>query len=169
MEDTEEQSPNFWEDLTNYKDIHKWIMMKFLQYLKPLSKRSSYLRTSMRRYKIHVQRMMYNFYSSSNTSSGYHKLPKLSLSSFDGDIFEWPCFENSFGTVIHTNTTLRMYRSSTIWSLFYRMKHHKPLQGSHWQIPVTTKLWPYCRTKSSNHSNLYASFAWYSCSCQHVS
>ncbi|XP_069108234.1 uncharacterized protein [Argopecten irradians] len=39
-------------------------------------------------------------------SSQYHKLPKLDLPTFSGDILEWQSFWDSFDTAIHSNQTL---------------------------------------------------------------
>ena len=42
----------------------------------------------------------------SSISSQNHRLPKLSLPTFAGDILEWPYFWDSFETTIHNNHTL---------------------------------------------------------------
>ena len=39
-------------------------------------------------------------------SSFYHKLPKLDLPRFNGDIMSWTTFWDSFNTTIHTNPSL---------------------------------------------------------------
>ena len=47
-----------------------------------------------------------NSRSSSSANSEYHKLPKLNLPIFTGDILDWQSFWDSYETAIHTNPTL---------------------------------------------------------------
>ena len=42
---------------------------------------------------------------SSNTSQ-FHKLPKLTLPTFDGDILKWQTFWDSFESTVHNNASL---------------------------------------------------------------
>ena len=46
-----------------------------------------------------------NSYSSGN-SGNFHKLPKLDLPKFDGNVLEWQSFWDSFDSAIHSNSTL---------------------------------------------------------------
>ena len=46
-----------------------------------------------------------NSYSSGN-SSNFHKLPKLDLPKFEGNVLEWQSFWDSFDSTIHSNSTL---------------------------------------------------------------
>ena len=46
-----------------------------------------------------------NSYSSGN-SSNFHKLPKLDLPKFEGNVLEWQSFWDSFDSAIHSNSTL---------------------------------------------------------------
>ncbi|XP_053406494.1 uncharacterized protein LOC128559265 [Mercenaria mercenaria] len=39
-------------------------------------------------------------------SAQYHRLPKLSLPTFDGNILQWQSFWDSFSTTVHTNPNL---------------------------------------------------------------
>ena len=39
-------------------------------------------------------------------SQHFHKLPKLNLPTFDGDVLEWQAFWDSYETSVHTNPTL---------------------------------------------------------------
>ena len=52
----------------------------------------------------------YNFTTlrsnSSVNSSNFHKLPKLNLPTFDGNVLEWQSFWDSFDSAIHNNNTL---------------------------------------------------------------
>ncbi|XP_033745622.1 uncharacterized protein LOC117331136 [Pecten maximus] len=47
-----------------------------------------------------------SFSSSSTSSSQYHKLPKLSLPTFDGNLLNWQSFWDSFFRAIHNNSIL---------------------------------------------------------------
>ncbi|XP_071127721.1 uncharacterized protein [Mytilus edulis] len=47
-----------------------------------------------------------NSRASSSANSEYHKLPKLNLPIFTGDILDWQSFWDSYETAIHTNPTL---------------------------------------------------------------
>ncbi|XP_071176443.1 uncharacterized protein [Mytilus edulis] len=44
--------------------------------------------------------------NSSVNSSNFHKLPKLNLPTFDGNVLEWQSFWDSFDSAIHNNNTL---------------------------------------------------------------
>ena len=44
--------------------------------------------------------------SLSSTRSDYHKLPKLNLPTFEGDILNWQSFWDSYESAIHTNPSL---------------------------------------------------------------
>ncbi|XP_063427239.1 uncharacterized protein LOC134710772 [Mytilus trossulus] len=47
-----------------------------------------------------------SLHSSSSTNNQYHKLPKLNLPTFKGNILDWQSFWDSYETSIHTNPTL---------------------------------------------------------------
>lgn len=47
-----------------------------------------------------------SYRSSFSTTSQYHKLPKLNLHTFEGNILDWQSFWDSYETSIHTNPTL---------------------------------------------------------------
>ncbi|XP_061168132.1 uncharacterized protein LOC133177057 [Saccostrea echinata] len=49
-----------------------------------------------------------SFHSNSNSSnsSNFHKLPKLNLPIFEGNVLEWQSFWDSFDSAIHSNNTL---------------------------------------------------------------
>ena len=46
------------------------------------------------------------FSDTSSSSSQYHRLPKLSLPTFNGDILQWQTFWDSFESTIHLNVNL---------------------------------------------------------------
>ena len=43
---------------------------------------------------------------SSGTGNNFHKLPKLDLPKFEGNVLEWESFWDSFDSAIHSNNTL---------------------------------------------------------------
>ena len=45
-------------------------------------------------------------YTDSLNSSSYHRLPKLQMPEFDGEIAEWQTFWNSYESTVHLNATL---------------------------------------------------------------
>ena len=45
-------------------------------------------------------------YTYSLNSSSYHRLPKLQMPEFDGEIAEWQTFWNSYESTVHLNATL---------------------------------------------------------------
>ena len=55
--------------------------------------------------------------SLSSTRSDYHKLPKLNLPTFEGDILNWQSFWDSYESAIHTNPLSEMYKNSTTLNL----------------------------------------------------
>ena len=46
------------------------------------------------------------FSDTSSSPSQYHRLPKLSLPTFNGDILQWQTFWDSFESTIHLNVNL---------------------------------------------------------------
>lgn len=47
-----------------------------------------------------------NISATSSASSQFHRLPKLSFPTFDGDILKWQSFWDTFESTIHFNTSL---------------------------------------------------------------
>ncbi|MES9974415.1 MAG: DUF1759 domain-containing protein [Candidatus Thiodiazotropha sp.] len=58
--------------------------------------------------QVHAQESQRNVphMSASVSSSIYHRLPKLDLPVFDGDVLEWQSFWDSYESAIHTNQSL---------------------------------------------------------------
>lgn len=81
---------------------------KYAKYLKPDISANSILRTNAPEYVPSSYQTQHMSHSTCNstTSSQNHRLPKLSLPNFNGDILEWPCFWDSYESTIHLNSTL---------------------------------------------------------------
>ncbi|XP_071128314.1 uncharacterized protein [Mytilus edulis] len=105
------------EDITNeiletdeyYLDLEGKIR-KFKKFLKPVPKAaSSILDSSAPEFVPYTNPFTHTsqpLSQSSSTSSNNHRLPKLSLPNFNGDILQWQYFWDSYETTIHHNHTL---------------------------------------------------------------
>ena len=79
-------------------------------------------------------------YTNSLNSSSYHRLPKLQMPEFDGEIAEWQTFWDSYESTVHLNATLYDVQKFT----YLRSVIHGSASSSIAGFPLT----------NSNYSNV---------------
>ena len=95
--------------------------------------------------------------SASVSSSIHHRLPKLDLPVFEGDVLEWQSFWYSYETGIHTNQSLSDFQRSTYLKSLLKYKALQTVSG----FAITNVnyckavLLPYCMSGMVKNTGLF--------------
>ena len=68
-------------------------------------------------------------YTNSLNSSSYHRLPKLQMPEFDGEITEWQTFWDSYKSTVHLNATLSDVQKFTYLRSLIHGSASSPIAG----------------------------------------